>query len=296
MESAVIFNIQHFSIHDGPGVRTTVFMKGCNLRCWWCHNPESWEHAPTLCFHPTACIDCNACGEACPQAENGKAARFTHRCTQCGKCTEACYAGALSLMGRKITLAELMEELLKDQSIYLRSQGGVTFSGGEPLLQAPFLLKALLLLQARGIHTAIESALHAPWEVLSLLLPHLNLIMADIKCMDPIRHQAHTGKRNEQILSNIQRLAEKGFPLVLRTPIIPGVNDDAESIRAIGTFIAGLNPKIPLELLPFNPLCTEKYASMNQSYPGARLTPPSKEKMDALLKEARQLGIEASHQ
>ena len=296
MESAVIFNIQHFSIHDGPGIRTTVFMTGCNLRCWWCHNPESWEQAPTLCFHPAACIGCGSCGEACPQAENEKTARFTPQCTQCGKCAEVCYAGALSLMGRRIGLDELTEELTKDQSIYLRSQGGVTFSGGEPLMQASFLLKALPLLQARGIHTAMESALHAPWEVLSPLLPHLNLIMADIKCMDPIRHQAHTGKSNDQILSNIQRLAEMDFPLMLRTPIIPGVNDDAQSIRAIAAFIAGLQKKIPLELLPFNNLCTEKYASMNRSYPGAHLAPPSREKMDALVHEARKIGIDASHQ
>ena len=285
---AVIFNIQRFSIHDGPGIRTTAFMKGCNLRCRWCHNPESHRVAPELQFFETKCIACGACRDACPTKT---AARFTDACTLCGRCADSCYAGALEITGRRIDTAGLLDEIRRDAALCRKSGGGVTFSGGEPLLQMEFLAELLPLLQAEGIHTAIETAAHVPWETLAALLPHLDLVMCDVKCIDEALHRTFTGASNARILDNIRRIAASDTPLVLRTPVIPGFNDSEAALDAIGAFIASLPREIPLELLPFHNIGRDKYASLARDYDYTKTEPPPRAQMELLAAAARRRGI-----
>ena len=286
---AVIFNIQRFSIHDGPGIRTTVFFKGCNLRCRWCHNPESHRIAPELQFFDTKCIACGSCADAC---QNGTpTARFTDACMLCGSCADTCYAGALELTGRRIDCAGLLAEIRRDAPLCSKSGGGVTFSGGEPLLQAELLAELLPLLQAEGIHTAIETAAHVSWDVIAALLPHLDLVMCDVKCMDAERHRTFTGASNARILDNIRHIAASGTPLILRTPVIPGFNDSGEALGAIGAFAASLPGDIPLELLPFHNIGRDKYTSLARDYDYTNTEPPTGAQMEALTEAARRHGI-----
>ncbi len=295
MSEGIIFNIQPFSLHDGPGTRTTVFMKGCSLRCWWCHNPESWHSAPELMFYRSRCIGCGACAAACPQAENGLSARFTPRCTGCGRCADACFADALQLTGERITPGALAAKLLEDADVFRRSGGGVTFSGGEPLLQADFLLDVINRLKSENVHVAVETALNVPSRDASLILRQVDLAYCDIKHMDPVKHKKATGVSNEHILQNITGAASKGVRMTLRTPVIPGFNDNEDDIRAIAAFIAGLPGKIPAELLAFHGLCSGKYEALDQPFRGLGLREPSRETMERLTQVMQEAGVDASY-
>lgn len=292
MSEGLITNIQRFSIHDGPGIRTTVFLKGCDLRCWWCHNPETWKMTPELLFYKEKCIGCGRCTSLCTAAGEGLTARSTEDCTLCGSCAEGCYAGAVELSGRRMTAEELLCDLLRDRGLYDRSGGGVTFSGGEPLLQPAFLLEMLQLLKENNIRTAIETAAAVPWERLEQMLCCLDLVMCDVKCIDPDLHRQHTGTGNESILENIRRMAERGVPLVLRTPVVPGFNTDEKEIAAVGAFAASLGR--PLELLPFHRAASDKYRALDRNYRGADIEPPSKETMDRLCAAAEAAGADVT--
>jgi len=294
MAEGMLFHIQHFSVHDGPGIRTTVFFKGCNLHCFWCHNPESWSGKPQLQYIKERCIGCGACVSVCPNALEGYSARWTPACTLCGSCVSECYAEALQMIGRTYKVSEVMEEILRDREYYRSSGGGVTFSGGEPFLQGEFLKELLIACKKEGIKTAVESALCVKPEVIEYCLPYLDLFFCDVKVLDDQAHKQVTGVSNQMILENIRRISEFDKELVLRTPVIPGVNDTREAISQIAEFIARLPGKRSLELLPFRDLCIAKYRSLDQTFGAAGRTIPSDERMEGLAEIVRRHGVSCS--
>ncbi|MEP7359012.1 MAG: glycyl-radical enzyme activating protein [Anaerolineales bacterium] len=305
MTNGLVFNIQRFSIHDGPGIRTTVFLKGCPLRCFWCHNPEGLRPKLEVQFTPSRCIGCGACVPACPEGaqELGPNGRIFHRerCNNCGACVAVCYAEALQLNGKEMSLEQVLAEVLPDRPFYETSGGGVTLSGGEPLLQPGFTQAILERCKAEGLHTAIETTTQTRWEHLEALLPLVDLFMVDIKHLDPQKHIAATGVSNRRILANIRRLAATGKPLTFRIPVVPSVNDTAAEIQAIAGFVAALGglradggAGISLELLPFHRLAGDKYTSLGLDYRAAELRTPDKQTMSNLVEAARELGVPAS--
>jgi len=263
----IITEIQRFSLHDGPGIRTTVFMKGCNMRCAWCHNPETIQIKPQLQFFPGKCIECGECIRICPNGVHAvlgnKRVLKRDLCVGCGKCASVCYSGALVLVGKEIDTKEVMKEIMEDIQYYHQSGGGITISGGEPLVQKFFSFEILKLCKEKGIHTAIETNVAMPWSDISFILPVTDLIMLDIKAMDDSVHKKWTGVSNSRILKNIKKLSEKEIPLIIRTPIIPGVNDSTEEIGRIAKYISSLSNVLYYELLPFNPLGAPKYESLD---------------------------------
>jgi pyruvate formate lyase activating enzyme len=297
--TGTITDIQHFSIHDGPGIRTTVFFKGCNQRCFWCHNPETLASGPQLQLFLDRCIGCGVCFERCPQGahllEDGERRFDRDACVACGTCVETCYAQALVLVGEQRTVDDVVDVVLRDRAFYETSGGGVTLSGGEPLLQVDFAHAILARCRAEGIHTAIETAANVPWERIERVLPVTDLVMMDIKVMDDARHRAVTGAPNGRILAHARRLGEGDKPLIVRTPVIPGVNDDEESVAAIAEFVAQLPNLAYYELLRFHAMAKNKYDSLEMDYCAADLTAPTDDEMAALTEVARRYGIEARH-
>lgn len=297
--TGTVTNIQRFSIHDGPGIRTTVFLKGCNLRCFWCHNPETLKPQPELQIVASRCIGCGECFRRCPQGahviEDGVRKFRRDLCTACGACAETCYAGALEIVGEVKTVAQVVQEVLRDRAFYETSGGGVTISGGEPLLQHDFTYGILARCRQEGVPTAIETALNFPWERVASLLPVTDLVMMDIKIMDSARHREYTGVPNERILANVLRLGEEQKPLIVRTPIVPGINDTVEDVSAIAAFVAELPNLVYYELLPFHPMATSKYDSLDMDYRARDLKTPPKAKMDELAAAAERYGIKARH-
>ena len=295
----IVTNIQRFSIHDGPGIRTTVFMKGCNLRCFWCHNPETLSPRPELQLFPGRCIGCGECFQRCPNRchimLDGQRQFLRDLCEGCGRCADTCYAEALVLVGKSMSVEEVVEEVLRDRPFYETSGGGVTLSGGEPLLQLDFAHEILTHCQQQGIHTAIETALNFPWERIAHILPVTDLVMMDIKLLDSERHRECTGVPNERILENARHLGETDKPLIVRTPIIPGVNDNAVDVGAIADFVATLPNLLYYEILPFHPMAKSKYDSLDLDYRAKELKSPPKEQMDALGQEAARRGITVRH-
>lgn len=291
----IITNIQRFSIHDGPGIRTTVFLKGCNLRCFWCHNPEDMNPQPEIQFFPERCITCAACVEACPTGahsfEGDRHLYNRDRCDVCGTCIETCYAGGLVRVGEEKSVDEVMDEVRQDRPFYTSSGGGVTLSGGEPLLQIDFARALLNRCRGEGIHTAIETAANFPWERVAAILPVVDLIMMDIKLMDSARHRQVTGAPNERILANAARLGYEPQPIIVRTPIIPGVNDTVDEVRSIAEFVAHMPNLCYYELLPYHPMAQSKYMSLGLSYKAQPLATPSKAQMTELADAARESGV-----
>jgi pyruvate formate lyase activating enzyme len=299
MLRGIVTNIQRFSIHDGPGIRTTVFLKGCNLRCFWCHNPETLSGAPELQLFPDRCIGCGECFARCPQGAHvmtDEGRRFLReRCQACGTCVETCYAQCLVMVGECKTVDEVVDEVLRDLPFYETSGGGVTLSGGEPLLQLDFSYAILERCRKEGLHTAIETAANFAWERVASILPVTDLVMMDVKLMDAERHKAATGVSNVRILENALRLGREAPALIVRTPIVPGVNDNAEDVAAIAQFVAGLPNLLYYELLPFHPMASGKYDSLDIDYRAREMKSPPKEQMDALTEVAAQFGIKAQH-
>jgi pyruvate formate lyase activating enzyme len=282
----IVFNTQRFSIHDGPGIRTTLFLKGCSLRCFWCHNPESWHMESEIEVFPDLCIGCGRCVKACPHAAHeivdGLKVFHRDRCTACGTCTKTCFAQSLVYVGARMSVDEAMAEIRKDRSDYEQSGGGVTLSGGEPLLQPAFVQQVLERCKAEAIHTAVESALHVPSESLERLLPLIDLVMMDIKMIDGEKHRRATGAHNARILANARYVAASGTPSIVRTPIIPGVNDTEEEVGAIAQFVATLPGVRSWELLPFHRLGEEKVVRLGREPSANVLVAPSNEHMQQL--------------
>ncbi len=296
---ALIFDIKKFAIHDGPGIRTTVFFKGCPLACWWCHNPEAMLPRPELLLFEEKCISCGECFRVCPEQAHellpdGERVYHRDRCVQCGSCTEVCYAEALVMEGREVTVADLMVELLKDLPFYENSGGGVTLSGGEPTMQHEFALALLQECKAEGLHTAVDTSGQTPWRILETLLPYIDLFLYDVKHIDKGSHRRHTGTDNRRILDNLERLGASGTPIEIRMPIIPTINDDGEGVERTARMLAGIDAITRIQLLPYHKLGASKYARLEMEYQLAEIEPPSAAHMEDLAGRLRSHGLEVS--
>lgn len=260
-----IFNIQRFSVHDGPGIRTTVFFKGCNLHCIWCHNPESIPRGDVLEFNAQKCIGCGQCFLTCPQGahrmtEAGKHVIDRDKCIRCMRCAQTCYAGALVKVGRDVEADYVEKQILSDKPYYERSGGGVTFSGGECMIQTPFLLELLQRCKKQGIHTAVDTAGNVEREAFEDVLPYTDLFLFDVKAADPQIHKALTGVSNERILQNLRFLSGSGARIFIRVPLIPSKN--LGEMPAIAALLADIRPE-KIEILPYHKLGLSKYEALD---------------------------------
>jgi len=271
-----IFNIQRYSIHDGSGIRTLVFLKGCPLNCRWCSNPESQKSRPQIGFMDSTCVGADTCGSpcvsACPEEavgldEHGKPVIDRRSCKSHGKCAEACFHGALKLVGREMSVDEVLAEVDKDRPFYRRSGGGITIGGGEPLAQPGFTAALLEAAREQYLHTAIETSGHVPWELLEDVLRHVDQLHYDVKHMDPEKHKELTGQSNELILDNLKKVPSVKEPqdVIIRIPIIPGCNDSFENISESARFVAGLGLK-QIELMPYHRFGISKYGQYGMVY------------------------------
>jgi pyruvate formate lyase activating enzyme len=260
-----VFDIQRYALHDGPGIRTAVFFKGCPLSCWWCHNPEGQSPRPELMFFENRCLVCGDCIRVCPHGAihclKGEI-HTTSECQVCGTCAEACPAGARKVAGRRMTVSEVLREIEKDLIFWDESGGGVTFSGGESLAQPRFLELLLDACREKRIHTVVETCGLATRDVVLGLSEKASLILFDLKTLDPLKHKKYTGVPNDAILANLEALAERNKPLVVRYPIIPGINDDSENVRQMIALLSRLH-LMQVHLLPYHESGTEKYKRLN---------------------------------
>lgn len=290
-----ITDIQRFSIHDGPGIRTTVFFQGCPLRCAWCQNPECQIAGPRLRFSAGRCMGCGACKQVCPHGGH-KIADGTHtlardKCEVCGKCAECCPTGALGIVGRQSTPEEIMQVVRKDFTFYQQSGGGVTLSGGEPLAQAKGARALLHLARAEGIHNAVETCGHADWRSFEPLLEAVDLWLYDIKHMGEKEHRVLTGVYNRRILANLRRLLERGAQVTLRMPIIPGYNDGFFDRRLV-ELLEKHNTLREVHLMPYNQLAESKYEPLGLQYELRGTQPPPEEELQQLKARLEELGVE----
>ncbi len=271
---ATIFDIERNSYVDGPGIRTTVFFKGCNLRCAWCHNPESQSPKPQIMFYQNKCTGCGKCKEKCPN--------HLESCELCGKCTLYCPHDAREICGKEYTVDGVMREILKDKTFYDHSGGGVTFSGGECMLQIDFLEEILKACKENGIHTAVDTAGHVPFERFEQIIPYTDLFLYDVKCFDSDKHRQYTGVENQLILKNLKSLLAKSTPVWIRIPIIPTVNDTEEELQRIKEYLSSCGIPEKVELLPYHAMGEHKYAAIGKEV--QMFSVPSEEKMSKLKK------------
>ncbi len=296
----LITNIQRCSTEDGPGIRTTAFLKGCPLRCVWCHNIETINADPIIIWHSTRCIGDQACVRSCPEnaleltKDGMKVDRI--RCKVCGTCVEVCPTTAMELMGQEWAAEDLVEELARDAIFFETSNGGVTLSGGEPLYQPDFVIEVAEGLKKLGIHVALDTCGYYSELVLRRALPHFDLVLYDLKIMDSALHEKHTGVPNERILENAKVIAESGIPMWIRTPIIPDHTDNIDNIRAIAEFIVSSLPNVErYDLLAFNNMCIDKYTLFDTTYLLKDAPLISREVMEHLSLIARDAGVKNVH-
>lgn len=280
MNSGIVFDIKEFAVYDGPGIRTTVFMKGCPLRCQWCHNPEGLSIKPQLMISPSACQHCGKCQEACKNSQ----------CIACGACVKHCSLGLRRIVGTSWTAQALAERLLKNREAFVSSGGGVTFSGGEPLLQWDFIERVISLLP--GIHFAIETSGYVEDDVFSRTQKAVQLIMMDLKLVDNAKHKKYTGVENTRILKHLELLKKGSTPYIIRIPLIPGVNDDEENMEDAAVLLENAGPLMRVELLPYHKTAGAKYQMVGMEYrpefdtalsPQVRLTPFQKRNIPVIV-------------
>jgi pyruvate formate lyase activating enzyme len=287
--NGTIFDIKRFAIHDGPGIRTTIFFKGCPLHCVWCHNPEGIESRFELMPNPRRCAaDCTECLKVCPDVLAKKDGRILlQRAVRgdalCSRCADACVYDALRLVGKRVTVEDITAEVEKDRIFYEQSGGGVTFSGGEPLLQPVFLSELIDELKTRGFHLALDTSGFAAWEVLDRIARKCDLILYDLKIMNDVMHRKYTGVSNRLILDNLKRLSSVGKAIWVRVPLVPGVNDDKENMRRTADFLRPLRNIKRVSVLPYHKGGCEKYTNLGKGAGFRAFEPPSEERVGAVL-------------
>jgi pyruvate formate lyase activating enzyme len=291
-----IFDIRRYSLHDGPGIRTTVFLKGCPLSCWWCHNPESRSSSQHVVVRENLCVRCGECAAACHNRaitlDSGGSHTEADLCELCGACVDACLSGARELVGRTVTPAEVLSELEHDIPFFDESGGGVTLSGGEPLQQPEFLTALLEGCRGMELHTAVDTSGYAPWRVLQSLMHSVDLFLYDLKCIDDDLHKQYTGVSNSTILHNLAGLRSAGKEVIVRIPVIPGINDNEDQIVAAGHFCKrhGIQR---IDLLPYHASAGAKYRRLDLPYPLEQITAPLDQHMQALADVLQTLGLDA---
>ncbi len=280
-KKAIVFDMQRFSVHDGPGIRTTVFIKGCPLNCLWCHNPESKSKHPEIMLTESKCIGCGECVNVCPQSahsfdESKKHVVNRENCISCGKCEAEC-VGAISMCGKEMTAEEVLATVIRDKSFYENSGGGMTVSGGEPLFSHDFTYELLKAAKGAKLNTAIETSGFAKWDKIECILPYVDLFLFDYKETNPEKHKEYTGVSNELILANLEKLNAAGAKVVLRCPIIPGYNDRDDHFRAIGALADRLDCITRVDVEPYHPLGRSKCDGLGIDYPLGTLSFPEKD-------------------
>lgn len=290
----LIFNTQKFSIQDGPGIRTTVFMKGCPLSCKWCSNPESWKPYPEIITLDMKCMKFGKCIEACPNGAisivEGTRRIDWDKCDNCLECARACPAGAIEQVGKYMTVDEIVKEIEKDRLFYVNSGGGVTFSGGEPLLQWEFVREVAKKCKEKGIHTALDTTGYAKWDVMEEVLQYIDLVLYDIKHMDSRIHFEGTGVFNELILDNARKTAKR-VRTWLRFPVIPNYNDSSSNVESLGEFALELKVE-KVSLLPYHSWGEQKYGRLGRTYGCSGLESPSEERIQELKEDVESYGLQ----
>lgn len=296
MQQGIVYNIQRYSIHDGPGIRTTVFLKGCPLNCWWCHNPESQSFKPEIMYNKDSCIVCGSCIQSCQEGAikiaAGIVVRSISRCKLCGNCVRSCLVGAQELVGREMTVDEIIKEVEKDIIFYDQSGGGVTLSGGEPLMQFRLLQRLIKKFHQRGINIAVDTCGYIAWDKLEKIASEIDIFLYDLKLMDSEKHRKYTGVGNEKILENLTKLAQKdsNYKIYGRVPLIPGINDDRENIEGIGRLLVklGIND---LNILPYHGIAYDKYKRLGIEYKMQDIEILSEERIKYLVGLLKDLGL-----
>ncbi len=293
MIKALVFDIKRYAIHDGPGIRTSIFFKGCPIRCWWCHNPEGQEPYPEMMYYENRCIICGTCEKVCPlkavSIVDGKVVTNRKLCDNCGVCVEYCPTGAREFAGKWYTIQELLEEAEADRPFYEESGGGVTISGGEPLMQHEFVIRFLEELKRVEIHTAVDTSGYVSKEIMKNVSRFTDLFLYDLKVMDPQKHLLYTGVRNDIILNNLKLLDELGARIWVRFPLIPGVNDDEANVRAMSEFVSNLKSVEQLNILPYHPLGVSKAERLGKEQ--KRFEKPNRQLIDKIMNILEEYGL-----
>jgi pyruvate formate lyase activating enzyme len=284
-----IFDLHRFSWHDGPGIRTVVFFKGCNMRCFWCQNPESQLSSRDIFYYSEKCINCGNCVDVCPEQCHSISSSGGHifertKCVKCGKCEEVCFSESLRIAGKKVDHGSVIEEIVKDIEFYRMSGGGVTLSGGEPLLQPDSCFEIMRFCRQEKIGTALDTSGNVEWSAFQQLLPVTDYILFDIKTLDEDLHHQACGVTNRKILYNLKKLLNSSVKLIIRVPVVPGVNDNADTVESIAEMVRGYKNVEKIELLPFHKIGGPKYKALGREYRACGLVNPGLEKISVLKK------------